>query len=348
MKCTKLKNINLYYIDNPEWECKVKSIPNYDIYYLPCYVRAFQIHGDGKPILAFFDNDELQGIYVFMLREITDYEYDIVSPYGYGGWLLNGNKSEENIVLLKTNWEELALRNDIIDSFTRFHPVIGNANDNRQICEVVDLGLTIALDLESPEIIWNNITSKNRNMIRKAQKNGIEIKHGKGMELLDKFKVIYNSTMEHDNADPYYFFEREFYESIDRDCNDNYEIFYAEYNGEIISIAIMLFANNQMHYHLSGSVFEYRNLAPSNLLLYEAALWGCSQGFKSFHLGGGVGSGRDALFKFKEGFNRNSGLQFSIGKHIFNKQKYDFLVRKRASIDPNFDPESKFFPLYRS
>ena len=76
----------------------------------------------------------------------------------------------------------------------------------------------------------------------------------------------------------------------------------------------MLYGNKQMHYHLSGSLIEYRNLAPSNLLLYKAALWGCEQGFKTFHLGGGVGSGEDGLYKFKAAFNRNSNYQFSIGK----------------------------------
>lgn len=84
-------------------------------------------------------------------------------------------------------------------------------------------------------------------------------------------------------------------------------------------MSIILFANKQMHYHLSGSVMEYRNLAPSNLLLYKAALWGCEHGYKTFHLGGGVGSGEDNLYKFKAAFNKNSNYQFSIAKYILIK-----------------------------
>ena len=103
-----------------------------------------------------------------------------------------------------------------------------------------------------------------------------------------------------------------------------------------------------MHYHLSGSVLEYRNLAPSNLLLYKAALWGCEQGYKTSHLGGGVGSGEDNLYKFKAAFNKNSDCQFSIGKQIFNEGKYKKLVEIRRKEDPMFDGTSKFFPLYRS
>ena len=50
----------------------------------------------------------------------------------------------------------------------------------------------------------------------------------------------------------------------------------------------MLMANGKMNYHLSGSIREFSNLAPTNLLLYKAALWGCANGCKTLYLGGGV------------------------------------------------------------
>ncbi len=184
-------------------------------------------------------------------------------------------------------------------------------------------------------------------MIRKAEKNGIEIRHGKGMELFADFKRIYNATMDKDHAEEYYYFGDAFYESIHHDLHDNYEMFYALLDGQIIAMSIMLFCNKQMHYHLSGSMMEYRNLAPSNLLLYKAALWGCEQEYKTFHLGGGVGSGEDNLYKFKAAFNKNSDYQFSIGKQVFDQEKYDELVEIRRKSNPTFDGESKFFPLYR-
>ena len=77
-------------------------------------------------------------------------------------------------------------------------------------------------------------------------------------------------------------------------------------------------------------------------------IWGCEQGFKTFHLGGGVGSGEDNLYKFKAAFNRNSDYQFSIGKEIFYREKYDELVRIRKNSDESFNAESSFFPLYRA
>lgn len=331
------------------WDNVVRSFARYDVYYISGYVRAFQIHGDGEPQLLYYEAEGLRAIYVYMKREtaIKGY-YDSVTPYGYGGVLFEGDTFEEKLQTFWKAYIEKMKEERIVDNFVRYHPVLANAIPMKQISTVIDLGKTIAFDLASEEVIWNNIISKNRNMIRKAEKNGIEIKHGKGLELFKDFKRIYNATMEKDHAEEYYFFGDAFYESIDRDLHDNYEMFYAVLNGEIIAMSIMLFANDQMHYHLSGSMIECRNLAPSNLLLYKAALWGCEQGFKTFHLGGGVGSGEDNLYKFKAAFNRNSDYQFSIGKEIFYREKYDELVRIRKNSDESFNAESSFFPLYRA
>ena len=332
-----------------EWDSVVRSFSEYDVYYLSGYVRPFQVHGDGDPYLVYYEGEDLKAIYVYFRRPTAiDGVFDSITPYGYGGVLFEGNVSPEGKSLFWNEYLDLMKREHIVDNFVRYHPVLGNALPMKDISPVIDLGKTIALDLSSEEIIWDNIASKNRNMIRKAEKNGITIHQGKGLSLLMDFKDIYNSTMDGVQADPYYYFGDAFYDALDKSLNDNYTVFYAVYEEKIIAMSIMLFANKQMHYHLSGSLHEFRNMAPSNLLLYKAALWGCSQGYRTFHLGGGVGSGEDSLFKFKQAFNRNSDYQFSIGKQIFDKEQYDRLVELRRESAEGFDENSSFFPLYRS
>lgn len=342
--------IRLYNLSEAErWDACVKSFAEWDVYYLSGYVKAFHIHGDGDPYLLYYETDGLRAIYVFMKRKTAiDGYYDSVTPYGYGGVLFEGETSEENLHKFWQAYVDKMREEGIVDNFVRYHPVLANAVPMKNVSTVIDLGKTIAIDLSSEEVIWNNIISKNRNMIRKAEKNGIEILHGKDLKLFQDFKRIYNATMDKDHAEKYYYFDDAFYESIHRDLHEHYEMFYAVYQGEIIAMSIMIFANNRMHYHLSGSMIEYRNLAPSNLLLYKAALWGCEQGFITFHLGGGVGSGEDNLYKFKAAFNRNSDCQFSIGKEIFDQQKYDELVQERAQRDDAFNSQSSYFPVYRS
>ena len=325
------------------WDEIVKSFENYDIYYLSGYVKAFQIHGDGEPQLLFYEQDGLRAIYVYMKRNTAiDGYFDSITPYGYGGVLFEGDASEMNLKVFWNAYVQKMNEESIVDNFVRYHPVLVNAVPMKAISEVIDLGKTVAFDLESSEVIWQNIVPKNRNMIRKAEKNGVEIHHAADISLFDDFMKIYNATMDKDNAEEYYYFGKDFYKSIYEDLDGHYEMFYATYEGKIIAMSIILFANKQMHYHLSGSVLEYRNLAPSNLLLYKAAL------FQDIPFRGGEGSGEDNLYKFKAAFNRESDYQFSIAKMIFNQVAYDELVQKRKNEDLSFNEESKFFPLYRS
>ena len=332
-----------------EWDYIVMSFADHDIYYLSGYTKAFHIHGDGDPYMLYYEDNGLRAIYVYMRRPTyIEGVFDSVTPYGYGGVLFEGNVSETNCQAFWNVYMEEMAKEHIVDNFVRYHPVLKNAGPMKPISNVIDLGKTIAMDLTSPEVIWENIHSKNRNMIRKAEKNGVVIAHGQGMDLFDKFIEIYNATMVKDNAEEYYYFKRPFYESIHKDLRDNYELFYAKLEDKVIAMSIMIYANGRLNYHLSGSDIEYRHLAPSNLLLYKAALWGCEKGMKTFHLGGGVGSGEDNLYKFKAAFNKMSDYQFSIGKQIFDQEKYDELVKIRRESDASFDETSHFFPIYRA
>lgn len=343
---------SIYTLDQSEvWDAAVRSFQNYDTYYLSGYVKAFRIHGDGEPLLFYYEKDGTRGINVAMKRDVSKDKhfkdilpentyFDLASPYGYGGWLIEGDNTDA----LFGAYENWCRKNGIISEFVRFHPVLKNHEVSVGHYEVVPLGETVTMDLSSPEKIWENITSKNRNMIRKAQKSGITIYNGRYPEIYETFRTIYNGTMDKDNADTYYYFEPEFYESILKDLAQNAQVFYAVFEGKVIAASIMLACNGKMNYHLSGSVREYANLAPSNLLLYEAALWGCANGCKSLYMGGGVGSGEDSLFKFKRAFYRGPDLnRFYIGKKVFDQERYDELVGMRGQL-----PECGFFPRYRA
>jgi len=345
--------------DAQKWNDIVTSFKDYDVYYLSNYAKAFQIHGDGEPLLFYYESDLLRVINVFMKRDIAlfpplkdmielDTYYDIVTPYGYGGFLFEGDTSDSSIKEFYGEYLNYMKREKLISGFRRYHPQLGNANTMRNVSEVMDLGKTIAMELNSIDLIDQNLSKQNRNRIRWAKESKIVIHHGKGLPLLYEFMKIYNATMDYVWADPYYYFKKEFYESIHSDLHDQYEVFYAVLNDKTIASSIMIFANNRMHCHLLGSSFEYRNLAPSNLLIYEAACWGYEQGFKTLHLGGGLGSTEDNLLHFKKTFNRHSDNTFSIGCEIFNPEIYDKLVELRRISNPTFDSNSSFFPLYRA
>ena len=342
--------LTVYTVEQSEqWDVVVRSFREYDVYWLSGYVKAFQIHGDGEPLLFYYDGPDARGINVVMKRDVAKDErfrgelpegvyFDFSTPYGYGGWIIEGERIERLFEEYK-KWVEV---NGIICEFVRFHPMVKNHIMSSSFYNVVQLGEVVHMELSSKDDIWNNLTSKNRNMVRKAIKNNIRIYNGRFPEIYEKFRTIYNGTMDKDDAEEYYYFGKRFYQSILEDLSQNAQVFWAEKDRQIIAASIMLATNGRMNYHLSGSLREFSSLAPTNLLLYKAALWGFCNGYKTLYLGGGVGSGEDSLFKFKRAFYKGDLNHFFIGKKIFNQVKYDELVSLRTGLY-----NLGYFPKYR-
>ena len=332
-----------------QWNSIVRSFRKYDTYWLSGYAKAFKIHGDGEPLLFYYDDGKTRGINVVMKRDVAKDErfrgripegqyFDLSTPYGYGGWIIEGDETEN----LFSEYQDWMHRNNIICEFVRFHPMVRNHEQCSLFYDVVRLGEVVHMDLSSPETIWENIISKNRNVIRKAKKNDVKVYNGRFPEIFEKFRLIYNATMDKDEANAYYYFEEQFYASILEDLPYNSELFWAEKNGKVIAACIILAANGYLNYHLSGSLREYGSLAPTNLILYKVAMWGAANGYRTLYLGGGVGSGEDGLFKFKRAFYKGDLNRFYIGRKIFNQERYDHLTSLITDIT-----KEGFFPKYR-
>ena len=349
--------LRVYTIDDSEdWDAIIQSFRDYDTYYLSGYVKAFRIHGDGEPLLFYYNDGTVKGINVVMKRNIKDDPrfsdlpddsyYDLSTPYGYGGWLIEKNgedPADKSIGKLFYDYERWCIKHNVVSEFVRFHPMLGNEKTVERYYDVVQLGTVVHMDLSDPEAVWGNCSSKNRNVIRKAIKNDVKVYNGRCPEIFRQFRSIYNATMDKDNAEDYYYFGDEFYESICSDLEQHAQVFWAVKDDVIIAASIMLEANGFMNYHLSGSLREYSSLAPTNLILYKAALWGCAHGIRTLYLGGGVGSGEDSLFKFKRAFYKGELNHFHIGRKIFDRDKYDELTKMRGGSIEN----TGFFPVYR-
>lgn len=336
------------------WDKIVCSFKRYDVYYLSGYVKAFELNGDGEANLIYFENDTTKAINVVMKRDLskspffygeieTGKIYDITTPYGYGGFLIEGS----DIEALRKEYEEFCGEEKIISEIVRFHPILKNWKNLEGIYDVLYIGNTVYMDLSSEEIIWKNIANRNRTKIRKAQREETEVYWCRAPEIIKPFMEIYNATMDRDNASSYYYFSEDFYKSIMKDMKDNSMWFYSVKDGEIAAMTIFLFCNGQMHYHLSASNSKFQKIAATNLLIYEAACWGCKNGYKTLHIGGGVGAGQDGLYQFKKGFNKGEDTEFYIGKKIFDKDMYEGLVDIRVRNDKEYNKETEFFPKYR-
>ena len=343
--------------EREKWNNIVKSFSEWDVYYLNEYAHSLQIHGDGDPFLIYHEETGRKLCYVMMQEDIAEFSplsscltpgryYDWTTPYGYGGPLTEGEVTTEWI---ETFMEELTLwcrEHNIVSQFFRFHPLLQNQRVLESACDVVYMKKTVYIDTEDKEVIFKNMTPNNRNMVRKATKNGIEIIMDKG-EGTGGFRQIYEATMRKNGAEKYYYFGQEYFDSLNQEMKNHIIYFYALYQGIPVSASIFLYNETYMHYHLSGTLPEYRKLAAANLLLSRAANWAAEQGIREFHLGGGVGM-EDSLLAFKKHFNRNGLLDFCIGRSIFDEEIFNDLVELRRRADNQYDDSKPFLIKYRA
>ena len=333
--------------DSKKWDDTVRSFKDQDVYYLSGYLKSLLINGDGYPLLFYYRDKDVRGINVVLKRDVADdirfaglekgKYFDFTSPYGYGGWIVEG----EDYAPLFLKYEKWCLDNNIICEFVRFHPLIENQKYCLDSYNVIPLGQVISLDLSDYDTMWANMSSRNRNKIKKAMNFGVKVSIG-GKEKLDSFIKIYEETMTRDNAEDYYFFKRDYYDCLFDELKDEICIFNSELDGKELSDCIIFKVNDRLSYHLAGSTRTSGNIYETNLLIYEVAKWGCEHGCRSLILVGGVGSAEDNLYRFKKGFDDKHSYQFYIGKKMYNQEVYDYLISRRSDIH-----NMNYFPAYR-
>lgn len=309
-----------------------------DIYYSEEYVKLYETD-DAKPLCAICKTDGKILLMPFIRKEIDGY-YDFETAYGYGGPITN-TEDRKWVDDALYEMEQLFEKERYVCGFIRFHSLLNNAEICKDHMQVIFDRNTVAINTEEAEDeIWTNqIISKNRNMIRKAEKNGLVYKAEYNFESLPQFVKLYNATMERLEAEEFYFFNNSYYQSFINSFTGKAFLGTVKKDNELICAALFMYSKEYGHYHLEGSDHKYSKLAANNLLLWKTALEFHKLGVKEFHLGGGYNSEPDnSLLKFKKSFSRNI-KDFYIGKWIFNQKKYDEL--KKNWIEENPDKVEK-------
>lgn len=305
-----------------------------DDYYTEEYVKLYETDKSEAKCIICCENNKIL-MMPFIRQEIDGY-FDFETAYGYGGPISN-TKDIGWICRALSEMERLFEQEKYVCGFIRFHPLIGNAELCAQNMQVIFDRNTISMNTAEQEDIiwWKQITSKNRNMIRKAEKNGLAYKVEYDFSSLPEFIRLYNATMERLKADDFYYFSDAYYRHFTERLKNKAFLGTVRKEGELICAALFMYSKDYGHYHLEGSNYEYANLAANNLLLWETARVFHRMGIKEFHLGGGYNSEPDnSLLKFKKAFSNNV-KDFKIGKWIFNQQKYDELRNNWIIRNPN-------------
>jgi len=114
--------------------------------------------------------------------------------------------------------------------------------------------------------------------------------------------------------------------------------------GRIISTELLLYNQTYIHSFLGGTLEQFFEYRPNNILKHEVIRWAKSRGISYFLLGGGYREG-DGIFRYKRSFARNGVLDFYIGKKVHDHEAVIMLEELMATKVPR-ESES-YFPGYR-
>lgn len=332
------------------WDEIVTSFRNYDVHYLNAYNKAFQIENMNDSLLFYYDFKETRAMYVFTKRMITDIPYlanmqsydtysDIISPYGYGGFIIEGTDYSD----VFNSFEVYCVKDKIVSNVSRLH--LFYTKEQQEYWNVFSPQFNIVRDLEiNEETLMLDFKYSFRKNLKTSFDSNLVIVIDENGDNLDKFIEIYNLTMKRNHAKEEFYFSRLFYQTLNQ-MKRNYAYFFVYKDNIAIATELVLYGPEYCYSFLGGTLEDFFNLHPNHFLKYEIMKWAKRKGLKSFVLGGGVGN--DGIFNYKKSMAPNGVIPYMISYKIFNQKIYNELVNIRMK---SFSQEisKNFFPEYRS
>ena len=161
---------------------------------------------------------------------------------------------------------------------------------------------TLIIDLEKPdEILWDNVHSKHRNVIRNATKKGVQIRSGAAYS-----EIAYKLIMDTFGRSKLPFMRQAAFMKMITALGPYVRIFIAEYQGKLQGCAVIPFSNHSAYYVYGGSI-PMPLTGAMNLLQWEAIRYFRELGIKHYDFCGvrldpDKGSKQAGLMMFKDRF----------------------------------------------
>ncbi|MCL6561056.1 MAG: GNAT family N-acetyltransferase, partial [Firmicutes bacterium] len=284
--------------DREQWLQELENLKELcpDLHYRPEYCGLFR--GQGEARLFVYREGTASVVYPFLLRKVNLISglegalgqdlYDITSPYGYGGPLASPAAAESVWDNFYRCFVQYCKKNDIITEFIRFHPLLGNHRLLTNHVEVERVSSVVCVDLKgSDEEIWSGYERNNRKNIKKAYREGLEVILEETPAHFTDFITIYHQTMLRNRAGEFYFFSGDFYDRIHKELKGHFLYAHTLRGGRVISTELLLYNETYIHSFLGGTLDEFFEYRPNNILKHEVIKWAKKKGIKYFLLGGG-------------------------------------------------------------
>jgi lipid II:glycine glycyltransferase (peptidoglycan interpeptide bridge formation enzyme) len=245
-------------------------------------------YGDEAFFLGIYDQEKLVGgsIVIHVHARRGDFLY---LPYGPILDLLHPKYFQKFIQELK----QIAVKRGVV--CIKVSPYLDENKENYQLFKSVDFRnsplhilaeTTWVLDItQTEEEILKNMRKNHRNLIRRAEKDGVTIRQSQEMKDLEKFIELHQETVVRHKFVPFSpkYIRKEF---TAFQADNQVRVFLAEYEGKIISAAVIIFYGDTAVYRHGASASAYRKIPSSYLMLWEAILEAKKRGLKYFNFWG--------------------------------------------------------------
>ncbi len=333
--------------DSSAWTTAIQD-HGVDLYYEHDYV-ALGVSEGGAAELFVFSQPTGTLLYPYICRPVIGTPHtDIITAYGYGGPLLRGEWTLDQVLEAKHAFRESCRRRSVITETVRFHPLLDQAVVERQwVDRYRPLQITTYVDLARPlTAVLDDIDKRSQRNIRKAERDGVSVRTC-GAEGIETFLPLYWETMDKRHAAGRYYFGEPYFGAIFNSDRLDAEFLFAEREGQVIGGCLLLYGPELAHYHLGASAQEHLSYRPNHLLFREMIIRCHERGMSKLHLGGGTTlAPDDSLLRFKQSFTGAREERFALGESVFDPSAYRALCQDLEPTGTTGDAPP-WFPLYR-
>ncbi len=250
-------------VDNKnDWEEFVLSEENKDFLHSWNWGEFNKSFNDKIFRLGVYDGNELKALFLIIKVTARRGRFLFV-PHGP---IVNKSKikdqNEKLWICIFNYLKDLAKKENM--DFVRISPLMENNKENTDLFK--NAGFRDApIHMMHPEISWILDISKNedeilkemrkttRNLVRRAEKDGVKVIESKDMKDIDKFYKVHDRTVSRHGFTPFSksYLSNEF---TAFSTDDEISVFFAEHNSEVLSSAVIVFYGDSAFYHHGASL----------------------------------------------------------------------------------------------
>lgn len=305
------------------WRQVLLLFPEADVFYTPDYFQSALKLDPGEALLFYFKGQWGEAAYPFIKRKLQDDRnldfYDITTPFGYGGPLLNYKDGlAELIACFRATFAEYCRQERIIAEYIRFHPLNGN--------------VAYFLEELATYPVYDTYTINLGEAVAERKKDEtIFVKKLGTVRHLFEFLILYYSTIRRrEKTHSFYFFTNDYFETLVSAFGPDLHLFGAYKGDKLMAASYILTSGSKLFLLVEGSLGKEGEPAMEQLLL-TISEWAIENAFDTFHIGGDDQQDDQHESFLKKSLCPESAKEFYIGRKIFDHPVFRRLVPESES-----------------